>query len=290
MQSIRAFENELRSEHPLPERLALAIAGVAYPELDWARCESQLDAVARVVTEHLSDVDEGRPRAEALVRVLHDELGYAGDTNDYYDPRNSYLNEVLDRRLGLPILLSVLYMAVAERVGYSVCGIGFPGHFMVRYADGHGSWLLDPYHGRVVDPNDAAEYLSGLFGKHVTLRAEDALPVTPDALAQRILANLRHIYWRRDDHARTVRVLDYWLALRPNDAEAWRERGLLRYRIDDIEGCARDLRRYFFLRGRVQVLLPGRDGESPVPTGLNPQDRQVYTILQQVEQYRGRLN
>ncbi len=92
----------------------------------------------------------GEPRAQRFLSVINDGLGFRGNRRRYYDPRNSYLNEVLERRLGLPILLSLICISIGRRIGVDIEGLGFPGHFMARYRDEVGVWLLDSFHGNVV--------------------------------------------------------------------------------------------------------------------------------------------
>jgi regulator of sirC expression with transglutaminase-like and TPR domain len=179
---------------------------------------------------------------------------------------------------------------VGRRLQVSVDGIGFPGHFMVRYQDEAGAWLLDPFHGKVVVVDGVVDYLSQLFGQAVLLPPEVYRPVTMRVLAQRILYNLRNVYLGRRDFVMAARVMDYLLVIAPNDAVLWQERGLLYHQGDDWEQAARDLRRYFFLSGKLSVLLPTTNETLSASADLSQRDQEMLSILRQIEQIRTRIN
>ena len=127
---------------------ALAIARVGYPDLEIDSCLDRLDEMGRLAAVSLRGVEFEREVA-ALGEVVFGELGFSGDRENYYDPRNSYLNEVMDRRLGIPITLCVIYLDVAERLDLPVVGVGFPGHFLVKWRVGDGNVVIDPFARRV---------------------------------------------------------------------------------------------------------------------------------------------
>jgi regulator of sirC expression with transglutaminase-like and TPR domain len=280
------FADELRGPQAAPERLALAIAAMAYPELDMQRCLADVDHLAAAVRSAIGDIEAGEPRARRFLEVLTDDLGFHGNHEEYYDPRNSFLNDVLDRRVGLPILLSVLCMAIGRRLDIRIDGMGFPGHFMVRYVDPTGAWLLDPFHGQLLEDAAAGDYLKKLYGRPVALPAVGLEPVTMRALAQRMLANLRGVYLNEGNTVMAARVLDYFLVLAPNDADLWQERGVLHHQMGEWDRSVRDLRRYFFLTGQLAATLSASDsGET-----LRRKERELLTILQESEQLRGLWN
>ena len=244
-----AFGRELEKPDPNPERLALYIAGIGHPDLDVQSSLHLLDDIAARVGEKLFSFSPGRPRAEHFLSVLNSDLHFDGNHNDYYQASNSFLNEVLERRLGLPITLSLVCMAVGRRLGLKVDGVGLPGHFMARYEDEAGTWFLDPFNGKVMARADIPEHLSRIFRQPIPMPAEAFNTVSADLLAFRILNNLRHIYLEDQNFTEAVDVLDYMLVLAPNEENLWQERGQLNFYLGNMEEGARDLRRYFFLRG-----------------------------------------
>lgn len=187
------FAHELRKRDPQIERLALAIAGIAYPQVDAETCLRDLDTMADFVSQGFGAQSPGEDRAAYFLHAVHNELGFVGNHHDYYDPDNSYLNRVLERRTGLPILLGVLSMALGRRLQIQIDGIGFPGHFMVQYRDGEGAWLLDMFHGKMLPVVEADDYLSRLFNQAVRLPLDVFEPVSVESIAARILNNLRGV-------------------------------------------------------------------------------------------------
>jgi regulator of sirC expression with transglutaminase-like and TPR domain len=204
-----ALLEALAAQPPVIEDVALAIAADEYPHLDRARYRHALDDIAATVRAR----DGGGARLAVMVRHLYAELGFHGNETDYYDPRNSYLNDVIDRRTGIPISLAVVLMAVARRLDLQMEGIGFPGHFLVRFG-GPGGAFLDPFHeGRVLGRAElerlAARHLersgASFEGEELERHLE---PVGAHAIAVRMLGNLKHVHEQRGDHARALVVCD----------------------------------------------------------------------------------
>ena len=180
---------------------ALLIAAPEYPELDMDAAHHQLDSLAVAAKPALDGLVEGKARAAALVQFLVDEQGFRGNTDDYQDPRNSFLNEVLQRRLGIPISLSVLAIEVARRLSVPLSGVSFPGHFLLR-ADGKQSVLIDPFTGRAMTVGGLTELISRAYGQRRAPRPDEVQPASKHAILSRMLANLRNIYLQRGDIAR----------------------------------------------------------------------------------------
>lgn len=283
------FEKEAYSPEPVAERLALCIAGLAYPELTMTAYLRELDRLAEQAGARIARVENGRPRAEAFLTAVTDLLGFRGNTEDYYAPANSYLNVVIDTRMGLPIMLGLVCMALGDRLQMKVEGIGFPGHFMVRYRDPAGEWLLDPFHNVVVDMQQASGHLSRIMGQPINIPAYAVRPVTPVALALRILNNLRNAYLRVDAYELAARVISYLLVLMPTNASFWQERGMLYHQTQYWEEAAHDFQRYFFLRGQLADVRKAMQSNTAL-TQLNHSDRHVLRIYRQVERTRRRLN
>jgi regulator of sirC expression with transglutaminase-like and TPR domain len=206
--------------------LALHLAADEYPTLDVDHYLQRLDDLA----------DRVRPRCRgdlrecvgALASFLFEEQGFRGNVPCYYDPRNSYLNEVLDRRTGIPISLSVVAMAVGRRAGLVVEGVGLPGHFIAKAVGRCGEEVLfDTFHcGRLLSPRDCERLVREVTGLSVTLTAEHLAATPPGRVVQRILANLKAIYLRDGDFARAVRVLERLRRLDPADPCQRRDLGV----------------------------------------------------------------
>lgn len=290
MKHLEVFRRELALVDPAPERLALAIAGLAYPTLDIPTHLAHLDALAHQMQQALNKTALGRSRAEQFLKTFTHELGFYGNQDDYYDPDNSMLNRVLERRTGLPILLSLLCMSIGRRIDCTISGVGFPGHFMAIYRDAKGAWILDPFHGAVIETHEAATYLTRLFSQPVTLTPDIFAAVAPTLLAQRILFNLRNIYLGRKEYMLAARVIDYLLILTPTEAQLWQERGLLYYQSSDWEQASRDLHRYFFLTDQLMLALGHEQNAEVAWATLPPHSRQLIEIFQQIEAMRRRIN
>jgi regulator of sirC expression with transglutaminase-like and TPR domain len=222
------------------ELLALDIARLVDPELESDAVLLEIAELAAAVNGRWRPL-AGRAGADRFLAIFNQELGFAGSRADYYDPRNSMLDQLLRRRTGLPITLCVLCMALGRRLGLDIQGVGFPNHFMASYRADGGIWLLDPFHGVVVEMTEAEEYLGRMFW-----------PVTPQVIALRMLNNLRNTFLRQRRTAMALRVTTFLVQVQPHDPQLWRERGLLHHQLDAWDESLHDFRRYFFLRG----LLP----------------------------------
>ncbi|MSP17361.1 MAG: hypothetical protein EXR73_12275 [Myxococcales bacterium] len=188
---------------------ALLVAEPEYPALDVARYGDLLDIFADGA---LGSVQRGESPRLALARHLHGELGFAGNETDYYDPRNSFFNEVLDRRVGIPITLSLLHLEVGRRMGLSVEGVAFPGHFLVRYlgvAGDHDEVVVDPYHGGIaLDQSALVDRLRRVAGQGATLTASHLARAGKRQILARLLNNLRGVYQRSGDAQREQSVVE----------------------------------------------------------------------------------
>ena len=240
-------------------RAALTIARIAYPELEVARYLGELDALAAAVRPRLAAVGRDEHPVTAVTQYLFEERGFHGNSDDYYDPRNSYLNEVLDRRTGIPISLSVVLIEICARLGVAVEGVGFPGHFLVRVAGSAGPVMLDPFHGgRIIGHDEILERLrtfyaagGGPAGANVVRELPMVLQATaPTGILARMLANLLRIYLDRNDHEHALATVDLALVLHPDSTEHIRVRGLLYEQLDCVPAAVADLRRYLELAPR----------------------------------------
>ena len=170
----------------------------------------------------------GGSHVESLNRYVFEELGFAGDHANYYSPRNSLLNHVLERRMGIPITLSVVYMEVGRRAGLRIEGVGMPGHFIVRAWGGDGRpVLVDPFQGKVIDEDDCQERLDTIYGGQVPLGEEHLRGVGPRDILVRVLGNLKAIYVQAQLYRRALAAVERILLLAPRDFDERRDRGML---------------------------------------------------------------
>lgn len=222
---------------------ALWIAAEEQPGLDPNPWLERLDDLGERLQVRLRGVRDELGRLALLTDLVFEEEGLRGNADDFYDPRNSYLNEVLERRLGIPITLAVVCLEVGRRAGVLLEGVGFPGHFLLRLAH-HPQVLIDPFDGgRLLTGDDCQEMLERMTRGSKGFDPRLLRPAGPRQILQRMLNNLRGIYIHRGDLERTVAVLDRLLLLDPEDPTPLRDRGLLHVRwgdpfqgITDLEG------------------------------------------------------
>jgi regulator of sirC expression with transglutaminase-like and TPR domain len=204
--------------------LTLSLAADEYPALDVEAYLAELDGMAHEAKRYLGGSLESRVRG--LCRYLFHEMGFRGNMQEYYDPRNSYLNEVLDRRTGIPITLSAVAMSVARRAGLEVVGVGLPGHFVAKAVAVGEEVIFDPFHGGRLLGADACEQLV----RKVTGIEFQATPLTLRAtdlglMVYRMLSNLKAVYVSGGDFTRASRVMERLLQLCPGDLQQLRDLG-----------------------------------------------------------------
>jgi len=222
---------------------ALELASIEAPDLDPQPYLAILDRMASDIASRLPLGAAGREFVAAANRYFFDELGFRGNDIDYNDPRNSCLNYVLDRRTGLPITLSVVYIEVARRLGHPVSGVGLPGHFIVEYNDGEFSAYIDPFHsGRLLTADDCRQLARERTGSDAGSTA--LAPVGTRYILVRMLNNLRSAYLRGKQFEKMVAVTDLLLEGFPENAGYYKARGLARLRMRRFRGAQRDLEMY----------------------------------------------
>lgn len=194
---------------------------------------------ARVALKRAGVVD-GRACVEALNEYLFVSEAFAGDTENYYDPRNSLLTRVIERRRGIPITLSIVYIEIARRAGLAAEGVGLPGHFVVR-AEG---LLVDPFANKIIDHDDCQARLDEMSGGQVPLTAEHLRPVSPRQILARMSQNLKGIYAGAQLDSDALRVVDRIMLLDPSDTTLYRDRGMLLARAGRDAEAMEALRRY----------------------------------------------
>lgn len=249
---------------------ALLIARDEYPDLDPGDCEARIQAHCKHLRREIDALSQWPLKMQAINRHLFDEVGYAGNHDEYYDPRNSYMNEVFERRLGNPISLAMVQMEVARRLGVPLDGVSFPGHFLVRLPVGDGVLVMDPFNrGRPLDVDELRQRARPHLGG--TAPDDDDLhqilnPASHRAILMRMLRNLHGVYSDGGDWARAVRCADRLLKLAPDNAEALRDRGLGYLQIGHLGGARQDLAQYLQRNpaagdaGRIRDALVGIAG------------------------------
>jgi len=226
---------------------ALLIAEEEYPGLDVEAYLDRLNRMAHEVeTRFRNDRDEDPLGCvEALNSYLFDDLKFRENAEEYYDPRNSFLNEVLDRRTGIPITISTVYLEVGWRLGMPLHGVGFPGHFLVKYLTGKGEIILDPFHrGSILTEKECQGRLDQVYAGRVQLRPDLLAAATKRQILTRILANLKGIYVAATDYRRALAAVERMLVINPDLAPEIRDRGILRMQLDQVPQAIADLEWY----------------------------------------------
>ena len=234
-------------------RACLQIAADAYPGLDVDGYVGEIDRFAKRLRARLALEAAAEERVVALNEFLFDDLGFSGNADNYYDPRNSYLNEVIDRRTGIPITLSVLYMEIGRRIDLPFEGVSFPGHFLVRLRLRGGTLVLDPFSGGAPQSeSELRERLNRVIPRGATggvpvaqLPLEQFLePASNRQILARLLRNLKGIYREKDKPERLLEVLNRMIIVAPDSAAELRDRGLVYHRLECWRPALKDLTDY----------------------------------------------
>jgi regulator of sirC expression with transglutaminase-like and TPR domain len=226
---------------------AALLARDAYAGLDVERLIARFDDLANPLVSRGLDSLSVEDQADALSRHVFDELGFRGNEQDYYDPKNSLLPDVLDRRLGIPITLALVYCEIAARCGVRARGVSFPGHFLVRVdppVSDSSPCIVDPFfQGRRLDREALSRRLDRASVTPKRALDEYLAPASARAVLVRMLVNLKWIHATRGDFARALLALDRIISLTPDSVAALRERGLLAARLGAVEAARADLAR-----------------------------------------------
>ena len=226
-------------------RAALLIAAESNPNMDVDANLHTLDTWAEELRRRLQPDWNNLQKLARLRNFVFEDLRFRGDQEDYYSPSNSMLNEVMERRLGVPLTLSIVFMELGWRVGIPFEGVGFPGHFLVRLTGEPRDLLLDPYRdGMSVHEEDCHRMLREISGGKLELRDAHLHSVSKHDMIARLLLNLKGAYLRAEDDAGALSAVDRLLVLRPGDLEEIRDRALLLYRLRRYWPALRDLEHY----------------------------------------------
>ena len=249
---------------------ALIIARIEFPRLDpdpyLAQLDAMGDAARRAVERHARETGDASAAAgvAAVNAYLFDELHFVGNRDKYEDPRNSCLNEVLDRRTGIPITLSLVYMEVARRAGLPMDGVNFPGHFLVRCpelsAAGSSELIIDPFHGgALLSEHKCRLLLQKHVGREVAFSKSLLAPATRLQVIVRMLLNLKRLYVHMRSFPQARDVTELLLAMTPSALSELRDRGLLAYHLNDVTSALRDLQTYLKLSRMTEMDKEARE-------------------------------
>ena len=234
---------------------ALLIAGHGYPDLNVAAYLSRIEELAYMLRLRIDEDDSVPERISALNQFLFGELGFAANSDDYYDPRNSFLNEVLERRTGIPITLSVIYMELGRKVGLPLQGVSFPGHFLVKCAVPEGAVVLDPYSGGIsLGLPDLQKRLREVQGGEVSraIVAELLVSASNKEIIVRLLRNLKAIYLREQKLDKALPIMNWIIATMPEQTPELRDRGMIYQELECPRAALTDFETYL-------QLSPGSD-------------------------------
>jgi regulator of sirC expression with transglutaminase-like and TPR domain len=252
-------------------RIALEIARDAYPELDGEPYLEKIDALAARIRDRCAPSAKPRQVLEQINWVLFVEEGYLGNVDDYDDPRNSYLNEVIDRRTGIPISLSVLYWTLAERMGLTMAGVNLPAHFMLRQGRSDATIFVDPFHaGALLDREGCRKKIAEIVGRPIELTELQLAPCSLEIVVSRMLRNLKAIYLRNHEFTTALPVQRRLAALNPSHPLEQRDLGMLCLRVDRPAEAIPSLQAYLEAR-------PQADDASAIDALLRAARREVAT-------------
>lgn len=230
------------------ELAALYLAQEEYPEIDITAYTTQLDRMAVDLQKRLPEASYPLKVIQTINRYLYDELGYYGNRDNYYDPRNSFLTDVLDRRTGIPISLALVYLALARRVDFPMVGVGLPGHFLIRPLVDDMEVFVDAFHqGEILFPQDCQERLNQLYGRPIELQPAFLTAVTNRQFLARMLGNLKGIYINQGQVDKALAAIERILLLFPQAPGELRDRGILYYRLNRLTEARQDLSTYLNL-------------------------------------------
>ena len=239
----------IAAREPVPlARGALLIAKEEYPELDIDKYTGQLATLAREAEPAVRAGADTVERVQLLSHFLFEEQGFDGNRDRYSDPRNSFLNEVLDRRLGIPITLSVVYLEVGRRLGINLFGVSFPTHFLVKAVDERGELMIDPFcGGAILGLDEIRARLAQIYNQPVEVHPAMLKAVGARHILVRLLRNLKAIYVNGSDWPRALAVLDRILLLDPRSIDELAERGALFERLECFQAALDDFQSFLSL-------------------------------------------
>jgi regulator of sirC expression with transglutaminase-like and TPR domain len=241
------LSQELQQPEPMINlaKCALFIAQEEYPDLEPQEYLNALDTMAAEVQERLPPEPYPLRIIKTINHYLYEDLGFQGNTSDYYDPRNSFFNQVIDRRTGIPITLSLIYLEIAQRIDFPMAEVGLPGHFLIRPNVADMEIYVDPFHqGEILFKEDCQDWLSQVYGHPVSFDPALFEKIGCHRFLVRMLTNLKMIYLNQGDLLKALAAVERILLIMPNLLGELRDRGLLYYRLDRWADAYTDLNTY----------------------------------------------
>jgi regulator of sirC expression with transglutaminase-like and TPR domain len=245
---------------------ALVVAAEEYPALDVAREMRKIESIGLEAMRRADRLQNPFARLDAVRAYLFEELGFRGNLEHYDDPRNSFLNDVLVRRTGIPLSLSLIFVEAARRAGFEAYGIGLPGHFVARVEYAGRGILVDPFNGgQVITEEDCRQLVARSTGRAMLFRSDLLVSATPRAMVTRMLVNLKRIFLNQEDYGRALGAVERLLMVAPEDPREVRDRGFLLAHLGRPGAAVADLENYLAVapgapdadavRGRLAWLL-----------------------------------
>ncbi len=244
-------------------KAALYFSQAEYPYLDVEAYLNKLEQIAYNIAPKLPSPRYPLKVIQVINNYLYQELGFRGNNENYYDPRNSFLNQVIDHRLGIPISLAVVYLDIAQRLNFPMVGIGMPGHFIIRPDFQDAEIFVDVFNqGEILFPQDCEAKLQQIYLQPVKLQPQFLNPVSKRQIILRMLTNLKQIYLHQRDFDRAIAIINGMLLLYPDNPNELRDRGLLYYELNRWEESCQDLENYL-------AILPNAEDAPMIKMLLN---------------------
>jgi regulator of sirC expression with transglutaminase-like and TPR domain len=213
-----------------------------YPDLNLDEYIQKINHIGKSLKESISDVKNPTYLISMLNEHLFENLGFSGDDDDYYNPKNNFLNEVIDKKIGLPITISILYVEIAKFIGLDLKIVGFPGHILVKYNE---EMILDPfYDGRLLDVDDLQDILNANFGGELEFLPEFLDEVKPEQILVRLARNLKNSYVQSFVYEKALRCVNMVLSIEPESSEDIRDKGIIEERLQNYEIALKYLNKY----------------------------------------------
>ena len=248
----RKVTSSEEDEINLLEAALLIAKEIEYPNLDISKYSNKINLMADEIKGRTMGNTDAFFLVSEINKYLFSEEGFRGNKDDYYDPRNSFLNDVLDRKTGIPIALSVMYMEIGARVGLPLSGIGFPGHFIIK-CSAQSEILVDPFNkGGILSETDCQQMLNQMYAGGVKLKGDFLESVTKKQILTRMLQNLKSIYINSKDFVKALSVVDMLLIIGPDNTSELRDRGLISYNLECFTRALSDLEGYLRLVPRAE--------------------------------------
>ena len=251
-------------------KAALDIAQEEYPDLDPDEYLNALDTMAAEVQERLPAQRYPLRVIQTINQYLYDDLGFTGNNENYYDPRNSFLNDVIDRRTGIPIALSLVYLEIARRIDFPMVGVGMPGHFLIRPQFEEVGIFVDAFHrGEILFEQDCRDRLAKIYQQSVQLQANFVEPVSSRRFLTRMLTNLKMIYLNRQELQKALATVERILLLFPDAPMELRDRGLLYFQMGRWAESSQDFNIYL-------AMLPNAEDAGVIRQLLTQIEQDIY--------------